>query len=37
MSILISVVAAVTILSVTIVWILRLSSHAQGDPYSKQQ
>src|SRR5689334_6471405 len=34
-SILISVVAAITILSVTIVWILRLSSHAQGDPNSK--
>src|SRR6185436_7621201 len=35
-SLLISIVAAVTVLCVTIVWILRLSSHAQGDPYSKQ-
>src|ERR1043165_1089547 len=35
-SVLIPVVAAVTVLRVTIVWILRLSSYAQGDPYSKQ-
>ena len=36
-SVLISIVAAVTVLSVMIVWTLRLGSYAQGCTYSKQQ
>src|SRR5689334_19786582 len=35
-SVLIAVITAITVLSITIVWILRPSSQAQGDPYSKQ-